>query len=107
MSITCSAVAKVVLDNCMDMRKVQKPGSSQLNEITSDTEQYEVEFNFEFLEDYGDKHASEVTDKTDGTNASNEEEKNKGFAAKCGPKEFSRRKHPLALMVSLDVVVVW
>ncbi len=81
---------------------------------TNDTEQCKVEFSYEFLDDYHDdipfwqkyvcprsKHHT-YDDFNNGADANfmDEVEKNEGIAAKWGPKKFSRRNHPLALMVS-------
>ena len=83
----------------MKLGKVRKQGSTQ-----DDTEQYKVEFIYEFLDDYNDipfcQNASEDSDNGADANSVDEVENNKGLAAKWGPKKFSRRKHPLALMVS-------
>ena len=77
MYVTSSAVAKEVLDRCMS--------------VTTDTNQ--LEMNYEFLEDY---HTSDDSDK----NAGNESEKSEEFVPEWRPKGFSRKYHPLSLMVS-------
>ena len=88
----------------MKLGKVRKQGSTQDGMSTTDTEQYKVEFIYEFLDDYNDipfcQNASEDSDNGADANSVDEVENNKGLAAKWGPKKFSRRKHPLALMVS-------
>ena len=88
----------------MKLGKVRKQGSTQDGMSTTDTEQYKVEFIYEFLDDYNDKpfwqNTAEDPDSGADANSVNEVENNKGLAAKWGPKGFSRRKHPLALMVS-------
>ena len=98
--------AKAVMDCCMDLLKVGKEGSKQEDTCTADNEQYKVEFDYEFLDDYCDNqvcqkhHASEDSGRVDGARLKDKLAKNKGFVADWGPKSFSRRKHPLALMVS-------
>ena len=77
MYVTSSAVAKEVLDRCMS--------------VATDTNQ--LEMNYEFLEDY---HASDNSDKNAGSGS----EKSEEFVAEWRPKGFSRKYHPLALMVS-------
>ena len=83
----------------MDLRKVVlKQGSAADSKKTNDTMQYEVEFNYEFLDDYHD--TSDDSNILDEASSMEEAQKNKGFIAKWGPKGFSRKNHPLALMVS-------
>ena len=90
----------------MDLRKEGKQGSAADGKNTSGTKQYIAEFNYEFLDDYQDRrlpksHAAKNSNKY-SVDASTIDEggKIKGFAAKWGPKGFSRWDHPLALMVS-------
>ena len=83
----------------MDLRKVAlKQGSAAHSKKTNDTMQYEVEFNYEFLDDYHD--TSDDSNIPNEASSMEEAKKNKGFIAKWGPKGFSRKNHPLALMVS-------
>lgn len=98
----------------MNLRKVKMQRSTQDSMSTNDTEQYKIEVNYEFLDDYHDDtpfwqkyvcprsehHIYDDFNNGADANFMDEMEKSKGFAAKWGPKKFSRRKHPLALMVS-------
>lgn len=67
-----------------------------------------AEFNYEFLDDYDDKGFGQLSMSGFAKNSNinildasiDEVEKNKRFAAKWGPKGFSRCDHPLAPMVS-------
>lgn len=88
------------------------------------TKEYEVTFNYEFLDDYRDntlrqrlrnrltqranarrfhvKNHDEFSDTAstvDDVSSLEEVDKNKGFVATWGPESFSSKCHPLALMV--------
>ena len=65
----------------------------------ADAKQYVAEFNYEFLDDYDDKRSVAEDSNNIIYTSVDEVEKIKGFAAKWGPKGFSRWDHPLALMV--------
>lgn len=110
-SVTVTAVAKVVLDHCMIENDKDKNTHDQ---------QCNVEFNYEFLEDYCDKPISRKdrrqpskqrdVERLDLQNLSAsgahsassklDNGKNQDEPARWRPLEFSPKYHPLALMVS-------
>ena len=113
-------VAKAVLDRCM-VDNVTHEDKNIMN-----TKEYEVKFNYEFLDDYRDNtfrqklrhqltlHSrnarrlnvrnrdefSDTASTVDDVSSVEEADKNEGFVALWGPESFSPKYHPLALMVS-------
>jgi len=88
------------------------------------TREYEVKFNYEFLDDYRDNtlrerlrdrltlranarrlnvrnhdEFSDTASTVDDVSSVEEVDKNEGFVALWGPESFSSKYHPLALMV--------
>ena len=90
------AIPKAVLNHCMS----SADSDTQEDKNIKKTKGYNVEFNYEYLDDYRDKCATAELAGLDDDSSVDPEPRNKGFVAKWGPEVFSRNHHPLALMVS-------